>query len=339
LLIEDNPGDTRLIREMLAEIEPSDFEMEWADSLRGGLRRLSRGGIDVILLDLTLPDSRGFDTFTKAHSRASQVPIIVLTGLDDESVAVKAVAEGAQDYLVKSELSSSLLARSIRYALARRRAEEAEQLKRLSGMLINFQEEEKKRIARELHDELGQVLLAVKLSLGLMAKDCKRFEESARQELQKAIELVEKAMDDIHRISVSLRPEILDDFGLIPSVEDQIDFLKKRSGIKIKFASRNLKDRLEPEKEIAIFRVVQEALTNIIKHSKATHVEVSLEKRGNNVVLKIVDDGIGLKIPRSSKERGLGLLGMRERIALVGGVFKISAAPRRGTLIEAKIPV
>jgi len=124
LLIEDNPGDVCLIREMLAEVRGVRFDLECADRLSTGLERLAEGGIDVILLDLGLPDSLGFDTFTTVYAQAPEAPIIVLTGLDDEALAVQAVRAGAQDYLVKGQVDGDLLVRAVRYAIERKRAEE-----------------------------------------------------------------------------------------------------------------------------------------------------------------------------------------------------------------------
>ena len=152
LLVEDNPLDARLIQEMLADIEGTGpvvatFDLECADQLSAGLEHLVAGGIDVVLLDLVLPDSQGFDTFARTYAQAPQVPIIVLSGLDDVKLAIKAVREGAQDYLVKGQVDSNLLVRSMRYAIERKRAEkEREQLilelqdalakvKTLSGLL------------------------------------------------------------------------------------------------------------------------------------------------------------------------------------------------------------
>jgi signal transduction histidine kinase/DNA-binding response OmpR family regulator len=124
LLIEDDAGDARLIREVLNEVRGVAFEVECADRLSTGMERLAAEGIDVVLLALSLPDSRGLDTFAKAHAQAPQVPIIVLSGLDDEELAVRAVREGAQDYLVKGQVDSDLLVRSMRYAIERKRAGE-----------------------------------------------------------------------------------------------------------------------------------------------------------------------------------------------------------------------
>ena len=132
LLIEDNPGDARLIQEMLAQVKDVIFDLEHIDRLFTGLKRLGEGGIDIVLLDLSLPDSKGLETFTEVHSQTPTVPIIVLSGLADEEIAVKAVQEGAQDYLVKGSVDNNLLVRSIRYAIERKRMEEALRVSRES---------------------------------------------------------------------------------------------------------------------------------------------------------------------------------------------------------------
>jgi len=123
LLIEDNPGDVRLIRETLAEVRGAHFGLECVGRPSTGLERLAADGIDVVLLDLSLPDSVGFDTFTTVHAQAPQVPILLLTGLEDEALGARAVREGAQDYLVKGQAGGGSLARAIRYAIERKGAE------------------------------------------------------------------------------------------------------------------------------------------------------------------------------------------------------------------------
>ena len=123
LLIEDNPGDARLIREMLAEAETGSFALEWVPRLSDGLERLNQGEIDMVLLDLGLPDSQGLDTFIKAQAQAPQVPFVVLTGLADETLALSAMRQGAQDYLVKGATDPNALLRAIRYATERKKSE------------------------------------------------------------------------------------------------------------------------------------------------------------------------------------------------------------------------
>jgi len=146
LLIEDSRGDARLIEEYLAEVEGLRFEVEGAARLAQGMERLTRPGVDVVLLDLSLPDSRGLDTFIKLHAAAPHVPTVVLTGFDDEDLALRAVQEGAEDYLVKGHVNSNLLARSLRYAIERNRRRSAERALRLT--------EEKIGVAREIQQKL-----------------------------------------------------------------------------------------------------------------------------------------------------------------------------------------
>lgn len=138
LLIEDNPGDVRLIKEMLAEVKNISFDLEWKDRLSTGIEKLAKGGVDIVLLDLMLPDSpRGIDTFTRVQAAAPEIPVVVLTGLDDETFAITAVRRGAQDYLVKGKVNSELLAHTIRYAIARKLGEERyftpDELKEFNG--------------------------------------------------------------------------------------------------------------------------------------------------------------------------------------------------------------
>jgi PAS domain S-box-containing protein len=130
LLIEDNPGDVRLIREMLRGVNGFRFEIYHADRLQAGLERLSppstaHSPLDVVLLDLTLPDSSGYETFTRLHRHPCNLPIVLLTGLDDEELGMRAIADGAQDYLMKNKLDDELLARALRYAIERKRAADA----------------------------------------------------------------------------------------------------------------------------------------------------------------------------------------------------------------------
>jgi DNA-binding NtrC family response regulator len=140
LLIEDNPEDARLIREMLSEVVDGQFELEYSEELSAGLERMAGGGIDVVLLDLSLPDSRGLDTFIRVHGQAPDMPFVLLTGLDDEALAVRAVKMGAQDYLVKGRVDGNLLVRSMRYAIERNRLrvelkEALDKIKTLKGLL------------------------------------------------------------------------------------------------------------------------------------------------------------------------------------------------------------
>jgi DNA-binding response OmpR family regulator len=145
LLIEDNPGDVRLMQEMLASVKGIPFHLQSASRLSTGQKYLAGGGIDVVLLDLSLPDSHGLDTFDRIHTQAKEVPIVVLTGTDDEALAVDAAQQGAQDYLVKGQINGQIVARSIRYAIERHRLlAELEQS-------LHHEQQERERLERQLN--------------------------------------------------------------------------------------------------------------------------------------------------------------------------------------------
>lgn len=152
LLVEDNPGDARLLRESLMEVDSFRFDLTHVSTLSGGLERLAESVTDVVLLDLSLPDSFGLDSFIQVHAQAPGVPFVVLTGLADETLAIEAVRQGAQDYLVKGQVDPELLIRSIHYAIERKRSDEALHQKTREVAVL----EERTRLAREIHDTLAQ---------------------------------------------------------------------------------------------------------------------------------------------------------------------------------------
>ncbi len=168
LLVEDNPGDARLLKEMLREVKGGQFSLVWADRLSAGLERLAEGGIDIVLLDLSLPDSNGLDTLASIQAQAPQFPIIVLTGLNDEALAVRAVREGAQDYLIKGQVDANLLVRAARYAIERKRAEE--ERRQLQEQLVHAQKIEAigtlaGGIAHEFNNINGEIIAFIDLTL------------------------------------------------------------------------------------------------------------------------------------------------------------------------------
>ena len=343
LLVEDDPDDVVLIREALTESKVIQFRVTLAEQLSGALELLHGSRFDLIVLDLSLPDSRGLDTLLSILRQNPALPIVVLTSLDDEEVGVLAVQNGAQDYLVKGQVNDQLLVRSIRFAIERHQAEVAlerhrQRLERLSRRLIEVQEEERRRIAHELHDEIGQVLTAVKINLQAL-QDASEAPGSGSA-LEESIGIVDRALQQVRDLSLDLRPSLLDNAGLIPALRWYVYEQTRRTGVAVDLKIEPMEERLSPSVEIVCFRIVQEALTNVIRHARASHAQVELGLRSGELHLIVRDNGAGFDVPamlvRASEGGSLGLLGMQERVQLAGGRIDIESRPGYGTEIRAR---
>jgi two-component system NarL family sensor kinase len=592
LLVEDNPGDVRLIREMLKEAKPPLAALEDTPSLMTAVERLAKGGIDAVLLDLGLPDSQGFSTFVKLYHQFPRTPIVVLTGLTDEEVGLQAVREGAQDYLIKGKVDSPWLCRAIFYAVermqgkealerseeqyrllfeknlagvyrtaldrritdcneafvkvfgfasreevlahpvqefyfdprepeaivARIRAEktlsnlelrlrrkdgspvwvlvnenliegeagsqpfilgtiiditqrkEAEEalrqseshlraivetepecvakvapngdllqmnpaglamieaeslaevrgrsvlpwiapehapafkaflqevcsgsraslefeivglkgtrkwveshaapiademesscmlavmrdlterkqaekaLRGLSTRLLQLQDEERRRIARELHDAIGQNLVGLVTNLTLAQRSAGRLNPKARQALSGSLKVAEQSLSEMRTLSYLLHPPLLDEDGLASALAWYVKGFAERSEIKIDLKVPPNFGRLPQEVETTLFRVVQEGLTNVHRHSKSPTARIRLSRRANEVKLEIADKGQGMPTKtlhsgdQNSGQLGVGIMGMRERARQLGGRLEIDSS-RRGTTVRVVIPL
>jgi signal transduction histidine kinase len=202
--------------------------------------------------------------------------------------------------------------------------------------VVEAQELERKRLARELHDETGQALTSI--ILGLRTVDDATTDEERSEALGSLRELVLSTLNDVRRLAVELRPKALDDFGLVPALERLSDTFQETSGIVVHFEAQLGEHRLPPEAETALYRIVQEALTNVAKHSGASNVSVLLTRKDGGVVALVEDDGRGLAAGAESSA-GLGLVGMRERVSLLGGRLALESAGEVGTTLVAEVPV
>jgi signal transduction histidine kinase len=202
--------------------------------------------------------------------------------------------------------------------------------------VVQAQELERQRLARELHDETGQALTSI--LLGLKPLEEALADHPARAALAELREQVVSALQDVRRLAVELRPAVLDDFGLVPALERLTDAFAEQSDIRVDFHSALGGRRLPSEVETTIYRVVQESLTNIVKHAEAHNVSVSIARRGTTVAAVIEDDGAGFD-QRAIRAEGVGLLGMRERLSFVDGRLEIESRPGAGTTIVAEVPL
>jgi signal transduction histidine kinase len=202
--------------------------------------------------------------------------------------------------------------------------------------VVDAQESERKRLARELHDETGQALTSI--LLGLKPLEASMADDQSRAALAELREHVVAALQDVRRLAVELRPAVLDDFGLVPALERLTDAFAEQTNIRVDFHSALGDTRLPNEVETALYRVVQESLTNIVKHASAQRVSVSLARRPSGAAAVIEDDGKGFD-QRTLREDGLGLLGMRERLGLIDGRLEIESRPGAGTTVVAEVPL
>jgi signal transduction histidine kinase len=337
LLIEDDEDDYVLVRDMLSSISQEGFVLDWVNTYDAALQTISSNSHDVYLLDYRLGERNGLQLVREFARRGCTAPIIFMTGHGDYRVDLEAMKAGVADYLVKDQISPHILERSIRYAIERNRTER--ELKSLSSRLLKAQEEERRRIAREMHDSIGAALSAAKFSAenALAQLDQGKVDQTL---LKGVVSVIQNAIDESRRIMTDLRPSMLDDLGIITTINW---FCRQYRTI---YSNIDIEKKIEVEEEdipeelkITIFRIVQEAFHNIAKYSKAELVELSLLKTDHSLDLIVQDNGVGFDLnsilSRESHVGRFGLLNMKERAKLSGGTFEIVSAPRRGTTIRA----
>jgi two-component system sensor histidine kinase UhpB len=475
LMVEDDPGDVRLLRRHLAgdRSDSEMFQVADVDRLALALQSLDEGGFEAVLLDLSLPDSHGIETLTRMHAAKPGMPIVVLSSIDDEVMGLQLLQGGAQDYLVKGEVTASLLRRSLRYAVERKRAEvelrrseiflesivenipdmifvkdagelkfvrfnkageellgcrrqeligksdyelfpkdEAdfftgadrdvlktckvldipeepiltkgkglrhlhtkkipildengqplyllgisedvterkraenqlqrsfELLRTLSQRLDVVREQERTRIARELHDELGVRMTCMKMDLARllsMLRESLFPRDKMEEKIRSMNAEVDTTIAEVQRLAAELRPGVLDDLGLVAAIEWQCQDFERRSGIRCLCEASFDEIRISPARATAAFRICQEALVNVARHAKATFVRVLVKESGDDVLIEIQDNGQGIPAEKVNDAASLGLLGMKERSMAISGRLEIAGWPGKGTTVTLRL--
>jgi PAS domain S-box-containing protein len=241
--------------------------------------------------------------------------------------------QSVQESLKKSEQHQSLLLEQSRHM--------QEQLRSLTHQILHAHEEERKRISRDLHDEIAQSLVGINVRLAALAREAARSPRSLQQKIAHTQQSVEKSVEKVHQFARQLRPASLDDLGLIPALHAFMKSFTEQTGVRTKLTAFAAAERSDTAKRTALFRVAQEALTNVARHARASRVEVIIQKIPEGICMKIKDDGKSFHVDRVLMRKGskhLGLLGMRERLEMVGGGFEAESAPGKGTTITARIP-
>jgi two-component system, NarL family, sensor histidine kinase UhpB len=447
LVVEDNASDQFLLEQMLLASRLKINKIFCASRISEAKKILGSTDIHFVLLDLSLPDSFGIDSLKTINHLIPRIPVIVLTGLADYDVALEALKHNAQDYLVKGEINTNLLIKSIEYSIERKKAEEnilaseekyrqmfyqnpfpmwindehtlqilevndaaiqkygydreefleltindlqisdpdgettevtqqriwehrkkngdtiiveftyypinyfgrtamqaqvndiTENLRleeelllqkqRLVEAVLNAQENERKTIGAELHDNINQVLTAVKLNLGLAVeyKDNKTL-------IEKCEKNIEKVMEEIRKLSKQLiLPGNLKELGLVQSIQDMMSEVLHLSGINWKVVAKGVKENLlSEEQKLTLYRIVQEQLNNILKHAEASSMIIALEVKDSKVKLKIVDNGKGFDTKK--QRNGIGITNIINRAELFNGQVKIDSFPGEGCSVE-----
>ncbi|MDD2598822.1 MAG: histidine kinase [Kiritimatiellae bacterium] len=215
------------------------------------------------------------------------------------------------------------------------------QLRMLSRNILRAQEDERKRISRELHDVVVQLLTGINVQLTILKNESLVSTKELSRKISDAQRLVVKSVDIVHRFARELRPSVLDDLGLMPALHTFMKSFMEESGVRVTLTAFEGVEKLSNTKRTVVYRVVQEALTNVARHAHAGRVDVCIEKIASAVRIHIKDDGRGFdlkKLLRAKKIKHLGVLGMRERVEMVRGTFKIESAPEQGTTILIQIP-
>ena len=243
--------------------------------------------------------------------------------------------KSVEESLRKSERHYSQLLEQSRYM--------QDQLRLLSHQLLSAQEEERKNISRELHDVIAQTLTGINVRLAALKKEAAINIKGLDLNIARTQRLVEHSVDIVHQFARELRPAVLDDLGLIPALHSFLKGFTTRTGVRANLTAFAMKiEKLDAPKRTVLFRVAQEALTNVGRHSQASRVEVSIQRIRDRVCMRITDNGKSFDVERVLRLKGngrLGLLGMRERVEMVGGSFAVESAPGKGTTVQAQIPL
>jgi len=340
LLVDDEPKSLFALQELLSTLGQN---LMVAQSGEEALRLALKNDFAVILLDVRMPGIDGFETarLIRARERSKSTPIIFLTAAADEMTSMfRGYEVGAVDYLMKpvvpDVLKSKVAVFVELFRKTERLRESEDKLRRLAAHLISIREEERAHIAREIHDELGQVLTGLKMEVTWLAKRLK--DKVLIEKTDSMCGLIDSTVQTVRKIATGLRPEMLDDMGLIAAVGWQAKEFQKRTGIRCR-------TKLPPESKLDLdisttaFRIFQEILTNVARHSRATRIDIDLELAEDCLRLEVVDNGVGIADADLNGRKSLGLLGMQERALLFGGEVSITGSPAHGTRVAVSIPI
>jgi signal transduction histidine kinase len=337
ILVVDDELLNRIV--LSTNLEEAGYIVETAEDGQQALGMLSAQPFDVVLLDLIMPRMDGYQVLAqiKSDDRLRRIPVIVISSMDEMESAVRCIEMGATDYLTKP-FNPVLLHARLNASLASLYEERTAVMREQFAKVTAAEEEERQRIARELHDGLGPALASLNIRLLTAHKLLERDEHPIAEEIQELANQVQASIRDIRRLIHDLRPVALDELGLVPALREYLARCEREHNLIIEF-STDEGERLPAPVETALFRIVQEAVNNVMRHAHAKHVSVTLTRDVDHVNLNVADDGQGFdaQLPRTGKH--VGLWSMRERVEQLGGQFEVHSAPDQGTTVTTVVPL
>lgn len=347
LIVEDEESWRRVMLRWLGPAAGGEaFEVVPAETLQAACECASRAHFDAAILDLNLPDTSGIRTVARFHEAAPSVPVVIVSGEEDETLVREAMALGAEDYLIKGRITRDLLVRAVHYAMGRKRAEVALQqsearIREFSHELLSVREEEKRRISASLHHDVGSLAVGLSARLNAVEDDLRHGRiEAALQSVAASQTLFQHAIAGLKELAIALRPPDLDILGLVPALRQHLMQFSLNTPLRIRFWDATQGRSVSQDTATVLFRIIQESLTNVVKHAQATRVLVWLEMRDGGVRAAIRDNGIGIDAGAHTTPAGfrLGLRAMRELAESQGGTLEIRSGRRNGTTIVVKLP-
>ena len=368
LLVEDNPSDAELLQESLQRTGTTSPEITCVAYLAAALTRLRQEVYDVLLLDLSLPDSTGSETFHRARNAAPHIPIVILTCVDDENIGLDAIRHDVQDYLVKGYSDGRQIVRALRYAIERKQMENAlkqlhteledrvrartaelalanEALQREMSERIHAEAqqltavmEERTRIAREIHDTIAQGLTGIVIQLETADYCLDHDLPTARARMRKACDLARDSLTEARDSVWALRPHGTAGGTLVTAIASLLERLPHEESVVIDFTHRGKVQPLPLTMTHELLRLCQEGLNNAVKHAQARQIHITLSFTAHQITLCVADDGQGFDRARPSARLGFGLRIMEERVASLGGQLTLTSHPGQGTRMEVQVP-
>ena len=350
LMVDDQPAKLLSYEAILRDLNENLIK---ASSGREALDHLLKMDIALLLLDVSMPDIDGFElaNLVRQHPRYQNTAIIFISGVHLTDLdRIRGYQRGAVDYISVPVVPELLRAKVSVFAELYRKTRELESvnsnlriaeehLRYLTGRLMQIQDAERRRVARDVHDGLGQYLVGVKMGIDQLARRLAHDPEG-HESVSEISMLLNRAINETRTISHLLHPPLLDEIGLESALAVYTDGFAKRSGITVSLAVANDLGRLDSDVETALFRVVQECLLNVHRHSNSSTASVSLTRDTSEIKLQVCDEGIGMTAEDGphAPRLGVGLLGIRERIRQLEGKLEISSRLGKGTAVIVTVP-